>query len=63
MGGSISILTKESYYYELSRDMTHAAWGFYDPCVKYYRPFDGSMMDTDIECVPTHTFQLHFTSL
>jgi len=38
-----------NYHYALSRDMTHAALGFHASCVKYCRPFDGSMMYTGID--------------
>ena len=30
--------------------MAHTAWGSHAPCVKYHRPFDGSMMYTGIDC-------------
>ena len=40
-GGSISILTLESYHYTLNCDMTQAAWAFHGTCVMYCRPVGG----------------------
>jgi len=41
MVGSIAILTQESYYYALSREMTLGALVFHGKCAWTHRPFDG----------------------
>ena len=41
MGGSIAILTKESYHYAMSREMTLGALVFHGMCAWTHRPFDG----------------------
>ena len=59
-GGSISILTYESYHYALSRKRAQVARVLHCTRAMYLGPFDEYMMYTDIDCVPTHTFELHF---
>jgi len=39
-GGSISILTSESYHYALSREMAQGAWGSHHKCAWTLRPLD-----------------------
>ena len=41
MGGSLSIINKESYRYALSREMTQGAWVFHGTGAWTGRPFDG----------------------
>jgi len=58
-GDTISILTKESFHYVVSRDMTQAAWALHGTCVMYPRLVGKWIMYTDIDFGITHTFQLH----